>query len=82
LLIAGWRVFFYFNERTEPIHVHCTKGDMETKYWLDVDGFAVTEAHAHNMGPADKRSIRRIIFEHFDYIVAQWEELQKHEQGT
>ncbi|MCG6536745.1 MAG: DUF4160 domain-containing protein, partial [Syntrophales bacterium LBB04] len=26
LLIMGWRLFFYANERNEPIHVHCRKG--------------------------------------------------------
>jgi len=37
LLIHGWRFFFYSSEGSEPIHIHCQKGDMECKYWLDVD---------------------------------------------
>jgi len=35
LVILGWRLFFYANEGNEPIHVHCRKGDMECKYWLN-----------------------------------------------
>ena len=33
------------------------------------------------MSPADKRTVRRIIFEHFDYIVTEWNNFQegKHE---
>jgi hypothetical protein len=81
LLILGWRFFFYANERNERIHVHCQKGDAEAKYWLDVEGFEASEAHAYNMSPTDKRAVRRIIFEHFDYIVGQWQVFQEKKNG-
>jgi len=84
LLMLGWRFFFYSNERDEPVHVHCRKGDAEAKYWLDVAGFEVTEAHGYGMSPADRRIVRSIIFQHFDYIVAEWTRFQekKHGQGS
>ncbi len=63
LLILGWRSFFYTNERDEPVHVHCCKGNQEAKYWLDVQGFEAIESHAYNMSLADKRTVQRIIFE-------------------
>ncbi|HAH08230.1 MAG TPA: hypothetical protein DCM05_17180 [Elusimicrobia bacterium] len=72
LMVAGWRFFFYSNERNEPVHIHCRKADAEAKYWLDIDSFEAVEAHSYNMSPADKRAVRKIIFEHFDYIVAEW----------
>ena len=81
LMILGWRFYFFANERDEPMHVHCQKGDAEAKYWLDVEGFETTEAHAYNLSPADKRTVRRIIFEHFDYIVAQWQSFQERKNG-
>ena len=81
LMIQGWRFFFYANEGDEPIHVHCRKGDAEAKYWLDVEIFAVIAAHCYNMGPADRRTVRRIIFEHFDYIVEQWNDFQERRDG-
>jgi hypothetical protein len=34
-------------------------------------------AHSYNMSQADKRIVRKIIFEHFDYIVDEWEKLQE-----
>jgi hypothetical protein len=77
LMILGWRFFFYTNERNEPIHVHCRKGDSEAKYWLEVDQFGVIEAHSYNMSPGDKRTVRRIIFDHFDYIVSEWNKLEE-----
>ena len=81
LMILGWRFFFYANERSEPIHVHCRKGDAEAKYWLDIQGFEAMEAHAYNMSSADKRTVRRIIFEHFDYIVIEWNKFQEAKNG-
>jgi len=77
LIIFGWRLFFYSNEGNEPIHVHARKGEMECKYWLDRAHFDLEEDFAYNMSPKDKRQIRKIIFDHFEYIEAQWDELQR-----
>jgi hypothetical protein len=77
LLMLGWRFYFYANERDEPPHVHCRKGGAEAKYWIDTDNFEVFEAHAFGMKPADKRIVRRIILEHFDYIINQWNDFQE-----
>ena len=57
LLILGWRLFFYTNEGNEPIHVHCRKGDLECKYWLDRDNFSLEEAFGFNLGPRDRREM-------------------------
>ena len=81
LSISGWRFFFYANERNEPIHVHCRKGEAEAKYWLDVEDFEVVEAHAYNMSRTDKRMVRRVIFQHFDYVVQEWRRFQERENG-
>ena len=77
LFILGWRFFFYSNEGDEPIHVHCQKGEREAKFWLDVDGFDLVEAHAFNMSPADRRAVRKIVFENFEYIVSVWRQMQE-----
>jgi len=81
LMILGWRVFFYSNEGNEPIHVHCQKGDAEAKYWIDVDGFEAIEAYAYNLSPADNRTVRKIIFQHFDYIVTEWNKFLETRNG-
>lgn len=59
LLIMGWRFFFYANEGNEPIHIHCRKGDMECRYWLDRENFAVEEAYGYNMGAGINARSRR-----------------------
>jgi len=72
LIIAGWRLFFYSNELNEPIHVHAEKAGMECKYWLNVEEYEINEAHAFNLTPQSRREIKKIIYDHFEYIVTEW----------
>jgi len=53
---------------------------MECKYWLDVDNFDIQEAYSYEMSPRDKKQVRQIIFQHFDYITDQWREFQERRQ--
>jgi len=80
LFVMGWRFFFYSNEGSEPLHVHCKKGDMECKFWLDSLNFDVEEAYSYNMNSSNKREVKKIIFEYFDFIEAEWNKLQKERQ--
>jgi hypothetical protein len=77
LLILGWRLFFYANENKEPVHVHCQKGDKECKFWLCTETYDLEEAFSYNMSPRDKREIKKIVFEHFEYIAQQWKIFKK-----
>ena len=73
LIILGWRLFFYSNEGNEPVHIHAEKAGMECKFWLNRERFEIDEAFSYNLSPAAKRELRKIIFEHFDYIVNEWD---------
>ena len=35
----------YANEGNEPTPMHCRKGDMECKYWIDDANFDIQEAY-------------------------------------
>lgn len=72
LFIYGWRLFFYSNEGSEPIHVHAQKGDMECKYWIFIEQVEIKEAFSYNMNPAATREIKKIIYQHFDMIIESW----------
>ncbi|MBL7829858.1 MAG: DUF4160 domain-containing protein [Saprospiraceae bacterium] len=72
LFILGWRIYFYSNEGSEPIHVHGEKGNMECKYWILVEEMDIREEFTFNMSPKDKRDVRKIIFNNFDTIVDAW----------
>lgn len=77
LKINGWRLFFYANEGTEPIHIHAEKGEMECKYWLDVEEFEISEAFSYNISPAAKKEIKKIIYQNFDLITKSWKKFFK-----
>ena len=77
LHIHGWRLFFYANERNEPPHPHARKDDADCKYWLRSDTYEIAEDHAYNMSPADRRTVRKIIFDHFEHIVSEYEALHE-----
>ena len=77
LFINGWRFFFYANERDEPIHIHCRKAEKECKYWLDPENFDVKEAYTFNMNNKDKRQVKKMIFEYFEYIENEWTQFEE-----
>ena len=45
---------------------------MECKFWLEVEEYEIKEAHAFNLTIQAKREIKKIIYDHFDYIVSEW----------
>lgn len=73
----GWRFFFYSNEKNEPIHIHCRNAEKECKYWLDIDIFDLKEAYSYNMNNKDKREVKKIVFEYFEFIEREWNKFQK-----
>jgi hypothetical protein len=45
---------------------------MECKFWLGVENFEIKSALGYNLTPQARREIKKIIYEHFDYIVSEW----------
>ena len=45
---------------------------MECKYWIDAENYNIVEEYSYGLKVRDQREIRKIIFDHFDYIIAQW----------
>lgn len=62
------------------MHVHCKNNSMECKFWIDMENYDIQDAFLFHMSPKDVRQIRKIIFEHLDYIASRWEEFQKGRQ--
>ncbi|MBN1804994.1 MAG: DUF4160 domain-containing protein [Sedimentisphaerales bacterium] len=77
LMVMGWRFFFYSNEKNEPIHIHCKKAEKECKYWLNIDEFDLEEAYSYNMNNKDKREVKKILFEYFEFIEKEWNKFQR-----
>jgi hypothetical protein len=77
LYVRGWRLFFYANEGTEPIHIHCQKAGKECKFWLDVDLYEIREAYLYDMNNKDVREIKKIIYQNFDDLVTAWNDFNR-----
>ncbi len=45
---------------------------MEVKFWIDVENYEIKEAVSFKLTPQANREIKKIIYEHFDYIVSEW----------
>lgn len=50
---------------------------MECKFWLDPDNYEITLAFEYNLSPQSRREVKKIIYEHFDYIVSEWNRIFK-----
>ena len=68
----NWRLFFYSNEGSEPIHIHAEKAGMECKYWLLPGEFEIQEAFSYDLTPAARREVQMVIYQNFDIIVKAW----------
>ena len=49
------------------------KGSMECKYWLNREDFGIEEAYSYGLGQNDKRAVKKIIFEYFEFIEQEWD---------
>lgn len=56
--------------------MHCVKAEKECKCWLDHENVEITEEFAMNMTPRDRREIKRIFFECFEYRTGKGDGLQ------
>jgi hypothetical protein len=42
------------------------------QFWLNAEIYEIEEVWSHNLSPRLRREVRKIIFEHFDLIVEEW----------
>ncbi|MDD2710649.1 MAG: hypothetical protein PHV34_21935 [Verrucomicrobiae bacterium] len=49
--------------------------------WLKSEIFDIEEAFGYNMGSADRREVKQIIFQHFEQIEAEWDSFQQKKQA-
>lgn len=50
---------------------------MECKFWFDLENFEIEIELEYNLTPHAKREIKKIIYDHFDYIVSEWKKYFK-----
>jgi hypothetical protein len=70
LRVRGYRFWFYEADLREPPHVHVGKGEQEAKFWLD----PVAMERAGRFRRHELGEIERIVVEHRDALMAEWQE--------
>jgi hypothetical protein len=70
LNINGYRLFFFSNEKNEPIHIHIEKAENYAKFWLDPLFVAVN----YGFTSKELREISEIIEENEALIKEKWNE--------
>jgi hypothetical protein len=70
LRVAGYRFFFFSNERGEPAHIHVEQAERFAKFWLA----DVRLAASHGFRSAELAELRRLVFEHRVLFQEKWDE--------
>jgi len=67
---AGYRFFFFSNEREEPPHVHVQQGERYAKFWLEPVGLELNVRFRRN----ELTKVRKIILDNREVILRAWHE--------
>ena len=70
LRVAGYRFFFFSNERQEPAPIHVERAEAYAKYWLS----PVALACSHGFRSAELAELRRLVDEHRTLFQEKWDE--------
>ena len=70
LRVAGYRFFFFSNERQEPAHIHVERAEGHAKFWLA----NATLAGAHGFRSAELTELRQLVATHGPLFQERWDE--------
>jgi hypothetical protein len=70
LHVGPYRLFFYANDATEPIHVHVERESFKAKFWIE----PVRLAGNNGFRAAEIGRIQAIVRDKQDLIVERWNE--------
>ena len=82
LRTSGYKIYFWSNEKDEPIHFHATKGnpsENDTKIWVLSNG---SFKLAHNKGKIPEKDLSRIFSAMQNYysdFIAFWKTYNNNE---
>ena len=74
LRVAGYRFFFFSNERGEPAHIHVEQAERYAKFWLD----PIALAASYGFRSAELTELRILVLEHRVMFQEKWDEYFGH----
>ena len=75
--VSGYKVFFWSNEKGEPIHVHISKGKPSpnaTKIWITRNGGCILAGNGSDIPKKELNELMEFISAQFFLICAEWKE--------
>ena len=75
--VSGYKIYFWANEGSEPVHVHVSKGKPtpnSTKIWLTKAGGCVLADNASKIPQSELNKLMEFICAQFFFICEQWQE--------
>jgi hypothetical protein len=70
LRVAGYRFFFFSNEREEPAHIHVEHAERYAKFWLAPIGLAVN----YGFRSGELADLLRLVQQHSPVFLEKWNE--------
>ena len=73
--VSGYKVYFWSNEKNEPIHVHVSKGrpsPNSTKIWLTRSGGCIVASNGSGIPSKELNELMELIAAQFFWICAEW----------
>jgi hypothetical protein len=70
LRVAGYRFFFFSNEREEPAHIHVEQAERYAKFWL----VAISLAANYGFRSGELTELLAIVQEHGPLFLEKWNE--------
>ena len=71
----GYKIYFWSNENSEPIHVHISKGvptPHSTKVWLTKSGGCIVANNDGKISTKELNNLMEAISINYFFIVAEW----------
>ncbi len=77
---CGYKIYFWSNEKNEPIHVHISKGHPtgnSTKVWLTKSGGCILANNNSNIPEKDLKKLKVCLKYNYFLIISEWKEYFK-----
>lgn len=71
----GYKIYFWANENSEPIHIHISKGiptSKSTKVWITKSGGCIVANNSSKIPKNDLNNLLETISVNYFFIISEW----------
>ncbi len=74
LRVKSYRLYFYSNEGSEPIHIHIEKANASCKIWLEP---SIEVEYCYGFSPKEMKEVNEIVSSNLNLLKNAWDEYFK-----